>query len=75
MQLWPEGETEDVRRERGRLKAGKLYKIIFQTRGYFESSGRKCFYPWVDVCLTGLQMCHSTCSPHPADHVRGPEGG
>ncbi|EKM61397.1 uncharacterized protein PHACADRAFT_135007 [Phanerochaete carnosa HHB-10118-sp] len=49
MQLWPEGENEQVRQERAKLKPGKLYKVIFQTKPYFENSGRKCFYPWVDI--------------------------
>jgi len=31
------------------LKAGGLYKIIFKTKEYFESTGRKSFYPWVEI--------------------------
>ncbi|KDQ63211.1 hypothetical protein JAAARDRAFT_371070 [Jaapia argillacea MUCL 33604] len=31
------------------LKAGRLYKVIFMTRGYFARSDRKCFYPWVEI--------------------------
>jgi 5-hydroxyisourate hydrolase len=27
-----------------------LYKITFQTKEYFESSGRQSFYPVVEVC-------------------------
>lgn len=26
-----------------------LYKIVFKTKEYFEGSGRKCFYPWVEA--------------------------
>lgn len=71
MQLWLDGETEEVRRERGKLKAGKLYKVIFHTKPYFEASGRKCFYPWVDVrALANIPLRYL---PRPADHLRGPE--
>lgn len=44
MQLWPSGS-----KERAKLQDGKLYKVIFNTKDYFESTGRKCFYPWVEV--------------------------
>lgn len=26
------------------------YKIIFQTKDYFDAANRECFYPWVEVC-------------------------
>jgi len=26
-----------------------LYKVIFKTKEYFEGTGRKCFYPWVEI--------------------------
>ncbi|KAI5121313.1 hypothetical protein M0805_003780 [Coniferiporia weirii] len=26
-----------------------LYKIIFQTKKYFDSMDRECFYPWVEI--------------------------
>ncbi|KAI0049250.1 Hydroxyisourate hydrolase, partial [Auriscalpium vulgare] len=32
-----------------KLRAGGLYKIVFRTKDYFESSERKSFYPWVEV--------------------------
>ncbi|KAF7347693.1 5-hydroxyisourate hydrolase [Mycena venus] len=25
------------------------YKIVFKTKEYFEKTGRKCFYPWVEI--------------------------
>ncbi|KAJ6604827.1 hypothetical protein DFH09DRAFT_1019139 [Mycena vulgaris] len=25
------------------------YKIVFKTKEYFERTGRKCFYPWVEI--------------------------
>jgi len=31
------------------LKAGGLYKIVFKTKEYFERTGRKSFYPWVEI--------------------------
>jgi len=30
------------------LVAGS-YKIVFKTKAYFERTGRKCFYPWVEI--------------------------
>ena len=30
------------------LRTG-LYKIIFQTKEYFEAQGKECFYPWAEV--------------------------
>ncbi|KAF7307087.1 5-hydroxyisourate hydrolase [Mycena indigotica] len=32
------------------LPAG-TYKIIFKPKEYFERSGRKCFYPWVEIAF------------------------
>jgi len=26
-----------------------IYKIMFKTKEYFETTGRKCFYPWVEI--------------------------
>ena len=62
MQLWPEGASEDVRRERAVLRPGGLYKVVFQTKHYFESTGRKCFYPWVDV--SPPLAWHARRAPH-----------
>ena len=25
------------------------YKIIFETKDYFDRTNRECFYPWVEV--------------------------
>jgi len=49
MQLWPLPTPMESKEERARLYAGKLYKVIFHTKDYFESTGRKCFYPWVEI--------------------------
>ena len=49
MQLYPEAGPEQKREDLIKLQAGKLYKVIFKTKDYFESTGRKCFYPWVEV--------------------------
>ena len=32
-----------------KLEAGVLYKIIFETKDYFDKTGRSTFYPWVEV--------------------------
>ncbi|KAI9570284.1 transthyretin [Boletus coccyginus] len=26
-----------------------IYKIVFKPQEYFEKTGRKCFYPWVEI--------------------------
>lgn len=49
MQLWPKATAEHNAEQRAKLKAGALYKVVFKTKVYFESTGRKCFYPWVEV--------------------------
>ena len=49
MQLYPEAGPGQKREDLIKLQAGKLYKVVFKTRDYFESTGRKCFYPWVEV--------------------------
>lgn len=38
--------------ERAALQAGRLYKVVFKTKDYFERTGRKCFYPWVEITFT-----------------------
>ena len=51
MQLWPAATESKTKEELAKLKAGTLYKVFFKTKDYFESTGRKCFYPWVEVCI------------------------
>lgn len=37
--------------------AGRLYKVVFQTKEYFERTGnRKCFYPWVEVSAISFRL-------------------
>ncbi|KAH9950989.1 transthyretin [Amylocystis lapponica] len=45
MQLFP----KDVAGTRLNLEQGRLYKVVFKTKEYFERTGRKCFYPWVEI--------------------------
>lgn len=40
--------THDSVEDLAVLRPG-LYKIIFHTKEYFESTNRQCFYPWVEV--------------------------
>ena len=54
MQLWASDTESKTEEERWKLEAGKIYKVIFQTKPYFERTGRKCFYPWVDVRTSTL---------------------
>ncbi|KAH8099329.1 transthyretin [Cristinia sonorae] len=49
MQLWPSSTPMEPKEERAKLRAGQLYKVTFNTKEYFESTGRKCFYPWVEI--------------------------
>ncbi|KAI0800704.1 transthyretin, partial [Fomes fomentarius] len=49
MQLYPEAGPGQRREELIKLQSGRLYKVVFKTKDYFESVGRKCFYPWVEI--------------------------
>jgi len=35
-----------------KLEAGSLYKIVFETKDYFDKVGRSTFYPWVEIPFT-----------------------
>lgn len=32
-----------------RLQSGGLYKIVFETKDYFDRAGKPTFYPWVEI--------------------------
>ncbi|KAI0673697.1 transthyretin [Trametes maxima] len=49
MQLYPEAGPGQKREDLIKLQAGRLYKVVFKTKDYFESTGRKVFYPWVEI--------------------------
>jgi len=49
MQLWSKSTEGQSKEELPKLKAGAMYKVFFKTKDYFESTGRKCFYPWVEI--------------------------
>lgn len=51
------------------MKAG-LYKIVFETKVYFESSGRQSFYPWVEVCDIRISKFISAHTGTLIDHLR-----
>lgn len=53
----PEGE--DPRK----LRAGRNYQIVFDTKEYFERTGRKSFYPFVQITFT---------IENPGDHYHVP---
>jgi 5-hydroxyisourate hydrolase-like protein (transthyretin family) len=40
-----------------RLEAGSLYKIVFETKDYFDKAGKTTFYPWVEVCARRNISC------------------
>jgi 5-hydroxyisourate hydrolase len=50
LDLLPVKGSEEEKKESTALAAGNTYKIVFFTEPYFESSGRKSFYPQVEVC-------------------------
>jgi len=47
--LLPPKGSEEAQRENTDLVAGQTYKIVFKTKEYFEKTGRKSFYPWVEI--------------------------
>jgi len=47
MQLFPKDDAAGA--GGAPLEAGRLYKVVFKTKEYFQRTGRKCFYPWVEI--------------------------
>lgn len=45
--LPPRGSTGA--NEKGKDIQAGTYKMVFKPKSYFEKTGRKCFYPWVEV--------------------------
>jgi 5-hydroxyisourate hydrolase-like protein (transthyretin family) len=41
-----------------KLEASSLYKIVFETKDYFDRVGKATFYPWVEV---GTNSNNSWC--------------
>ena len=52
MQLWPEAVGDAEKIEKSKLLAGSQYKMVFWVKEYFQQTGRKCFYPVVEVSTT-----------------------
>ena len=46
--LLPPRGSEEAKAQKAELAPG-TYKMIFRTNEYFEKTGRKSFYPWVEV--------------------------
>lgn len=62
----------ESKEELARLYPGKLYKVIFHTKEYFESTERKCFYPWVEVCeVVNSVLAEKHIDNNVVDHIRG----
>jgi len=49
LDLLPSAGSELAQKEHTELKAGQMYKIVFKTKEYFESTNRLSFYPWVEI--------------------------
>lgn len=47
--LPPRGSAEAKEKDK-EIQAG-TYKMVFKPKAYFEKSGRKCFYPWVEIAF------------------------
>ncbi|KAJ7103356.1 hypothetical protein B0H15DRAFT_811950 [Mycena belliarum] len=41
--------SEAKEKELDGVLASGIYKITFETKEHFEMTGRKCFYPWVEI--------------------------
>ncbi|KAF8078891.1 hypothetical protein FPV67DRAFT_1663563 [Lyophyllum atratum] len=52
LDLLPPAGSEEEQREKTALATGQIYKIVFKTREYFESTERTSFYPWVEITFT-----------------------
>ncbi|EJF67196.1 transthyretin [Dichomitus squalens] len=63
MQLYPEAGPGQKREDLIKLQAGNLYKVVFKTKDYFEGTGRKSFYPWVEITFE---------VPSPTEHYHIP---
>ncbi|KAG2368871.1 transthyretin [Suillus spraguei] len=48
LNLLPPRGSDEARLQDKQVGAG-TYKIVFKTKEYFEKTGRKCFYPWVEI--------------------------
>jgi len=56
LDLLPPRGSEDAAKRGIALESGQNYKVIFQTKTYFEQSGRVSFYPWVEVRARGFPV-------------------
>ncbi|RDB28420.1 5-hydroxyisourate hydrolase [Hypsizygus marmoreus] len=52
LDLLPPAGSGEERTEKTALVAGQIYKIVFKTKEYFESTNRTSFYPWVEITFT-----------------------
>lgn len=49
MTLLPPRDSEEAKQAPQFQIAAGIYKIVFKPQEYFEKTGRKCFYPWIEV--------------------------
>jgi len=47
--LLPPRDSEGAKQAPQFQIAPGIYKIVFKPEAYFEKTGRKCFYPWVEI--------------------------
>ncbi|KAF8560065.1 Hydroxyisourate hydrolase [Imleria badia] len=49
MALLPPRDSEEAKQAPQFQIAAGIYKIVFKPKEYFEKTGRKCFYPWIEI--------------------------
>ncbi|KAI0347715.1 transthyretin [Trametopsis cervina] len=49
MQLWSDAAEDAVKLASSKLVANRQYKMMFWVKEYFQQTGRKCFYPVVEI--------------------------
>ncbi|KAN0100341.1 hypothetical protein V8E55_000325 [Tylopilus felleus] len=49
MALLPPRDSEGARQVPEFEIAAGIYKVVFKPQEYFEKTGRKCFYPWIEI--------------------------
>jgi len=52
LDLLPPAGSAEALKQGTDLVTSRIYKVIFKTKEYFESTHRKSFYPWVEITFT-----------------------
>ncbi|KAF8140567.1 hypothetical protein EV363DRAFT_356350 [Boletus edulis] len=49
MTLLPPRDSEGAKQAPEFQIAAGIYKVVFKPQEYFAKTGRKCFYPWIEI--------------------------